>query len=169
VTVEAEDHTWAIGRHTELLERLTEAQPWYGPRKANSPTRSSKPVADMKPHHLLIRSLRRTFEVTIAVVVGFLAIVLAIGLTAQLLIGPAYQIGNAIFHSHSISHTELAKLPASLLVLLFIVGIASIEIAGRQSKVIIRRKPLLSPTRIAAVTATTAIVVAVTTVLALFK
>jgi hypothetical protein len=168
VTVEAEDNTWAIGRHTEIMERLNSARKWYSLGKPakflNWPSQKKKP----KPGPLsLIKSLG---ALAVSLVGGFALLALIEVYVASIVFPPYLLVRHIADHQKFSAVGAALELLWSAIVIVGTVWLIILVLRASRSKVIIAaHEPFFSSIRLAIIGAVTGIILAIAAVLALFK
>jgi hypothetical protein len=168
VTVEAEDHTWAIGRHTEVMERLSKTRKWYA---GGEPAKFlSWPEKGVRKEPLF--SVKNAAMLVSAWVIAAVAVVATL-VIAELYIGivylPTYLVVQAIRHHRDILFGGILLEFSSLAVISATVYVIGVAIAGTKSKVIIQPKNFWSKRRVAVISTLAAVIAAIASILALFK
>jgi hypothetical protein len=166
VTIEAEDHTWAIGRHTEVMEKLNKTHKWYA---LVSPAR---PVSWPEKRMNRSSALRNTLIALIAIPLGFAGAILLVAVaTAYIAIvyEPTALIVQESKHHESIHPGNIILEFVSLAVICVTFYAATMSIMAGTSKVIIHREKFWSPNRLVLIGTLAGIVAAIASVLALLK
>ncbi|WP_157430031.1 hypothetical protein [Actinomadura oligospora] len=150
VTVEADDHTWAIGRHTELMERFLKTRKPYAfgsIRVPEWPKSSPKKASTLRSGLEFLASL--IFGLPIAAA-AFLAVVFLVAVPVHLV--------NALIHGRHVTNVAALTFPFELVALAGVIVFIMIAFRHSRSAVIIRYEPAVTPLRITMITATTGVV-----------
>jgi hypothetical protein len=142
VTVEAEDHTWAIGRHTEIMEKLL---------KTRGKLALGSGYAPEWPRRLPV-TLGSLVSGFAKGVVGFVAtplLFLLVFLILGLAIVPPFVAVDSLYHHESIPHGTMIRLPFSVTCIAIIIVIAYMTTAASRSKVVVRAQPFWNSSRTA--------------------
>lgn len=99
VTVEAEDHTWAIGRHTEVMERLNNTRRWYTP---GDPVKFQSWPEKFKAPPLTLKRAGSGLAGIVVVPVVALLLLLVFLIYAALIIVPTELLINRISHHQTV-------------------------------------------------------------------
>jgi hypothetical protein len=161
VVVEADDHTWAIGRYSEIMEHLARTRKALAMGQghvAGWPKRRPHPV----------RNAANGFVRFIGS--GILAIGIALaGLVALWILLDPIRLGiYAAHHNDYVPVGDIYLLPFSIGLVAGLGFFVNAVIRASQAKVTIHAKPLWTAPRIAAITTVTAVVGAITGIVALF-
>jgi hypothetical protein len=162
VTVKADDHTWALGRHTEIMERLNKTRKWYAAGDAHVPEWPKKP--DKARRAAAIRFIITVIQITIG-----LPVALALCLAAAFVIDIPYIVGYRLIHHQAITGILLTLLFIDLVAISGIIFAISMSFAASRSRVIVSIQPFLTPGRISAITATTAMIGAITAIIGIIR
>jgi hypothetical protein len=167
VTVEAEDHTWAIGRHTEIMEAL------YSTRKRYAPGKPPKYISwpdSRRPNKQSIAKRSALFIVTgVGTVIVTFALWIALTIYVALIVEPPYILIDRAIHHESIHARTKAFVIVSLALICVTVYLVAAAFFANQSKVIIHKKTFWTKSRIASSGVIAAVVSALAAVLALLK
>jgi hypothetical protein len=166
VTVEAEDHTWAIGRHTEIMEALNTTRRRYTPGKppkyVSWPTSWAKEQTTGKRTAAPFLSWAGGLIVSIAM--GTLLLFYAILLVEP----PVILIQRAVTHQPINTITKVFAFVSFALICATLYFVAAAFFAS-QSKVIIHERTFWTKNRIAGAGVIAAAVSAIAAVLALLR
>lgn len=162
VTVEAEDHTWAIGRHAEIMERLTKTRKWYAMGDGSIPEWPKK--KQEKTDSLLAQSLKLIFNLAVGAPAAFMVYIALLFLVAA----PVFMVDGMIHHKH-ITGLAVALFAIDLAIIVAAIFLALLVVKDSKSMVVIRPEPLITTSRIAIVTTATAIIGAVSAIIGVVK
>jgi hypothetical protein len=166
VTVEAQDHTWAIGHHTEVMEKFNNTCRWYTP---GEPAKFlSWPVKVKAPPFTLKRAVLGLGGIVLAITGALLLLVVAEAYTA-LTILPTYLTVKKLSHHRDVPFGAVLLDFISLTVVCATIYAIVLVLMASKSKVIIRHKKFWTNGRIALIGTLAGVIVAITSVLALFK
>ena len=165
-TIEAEDHTWAIGRHTEVMEKLSKSRKWYAPGAPKSSL--SWPAKRNRPPSPLRRAIEILIAIPLALAGAFLAFAIALFYLA-LIIEPTTLIVQRIKHHQIIPFGGVLVEVVSLAVICATLYAITITIMAGTSKVIIHRKKFWTPNRAVLIGTLAGVVGAAASVMALLK
>lgn len=166
VTIEAEDHTWAIGRHTEVMEKLNNTRRWYAP---GDPVKfASWPERKKAPPFTLKRAVLGPIYVVLAAAAALLSLAV-VEIYVGLIIEPTYLVVKNISHHRVIQFGGILLEFVSLTVICITVYAVIKVLMASKSKVVIRRERVWTTNRIALVGILAGVVAAIASVLALFK
>lgn len=151
VSVEAEDHTWAIGRHSEIMERLlrTRKKHALGPNHVPQwPVRRRRSIGGTA------RSLAQTMGAMVSAPI----IAISAYLYASLIYGPAYQIIMDRVHHKRVPHRFIVLAPFSVTAVAVAVIIAFIIAKACKSLIVVQSRPIWDSNRAATLTSVTAVI-----------
>lgn len=161
VSVEAEDHTWALGRHTEIMEKLVKTRGRLALGSGNVPQwpeRGSVSLGSLA---------RGTFKAVISVVVS-VVILISAAFLGGLVYWPIYQIIWSPVHHKAIDHKEIILVPFSVMIMAIFVAVVFMTIVASDSKVIVQDKPFWTSSRTAMIASIAAVVSAFAGIVGLF-
>ena len=166
VTVEAQDHTWAIGRHTEVMEKFNNTRRWYSPGK---PVKFlSWPEKAKSSPLTLKRAILGLVGIVLATASALLMLLIVEAYTA-LIIMPTYLLVKRISHHQAVPFGGALLEFVSLAVICATLYAVALVLLASKSKVIIRHKKSWTKGRIALVGTVAGVIAAIASVLALFK
>ena len=160
VTVEAEDHTWAIGRHTEIMEKLVKTRRRLALGSGSVP---NWPKSRSMSLGSLSRSVVKAVSgMALGVLIGIFLIYLA-----GLVYWPPYQIIWGLSHHKAIPHGDIIRVPFSIAILAIVFAVILTMISASKSRVIVHDKPFWTSSRTAIIASIAAVVSALAGVVAL--
>lgn len=161
VSVEAEDHTWAIGRHTEIMESFTKTRAKWAfgaDRIPQWPKRRS-----ISPGQAAV-----TFVKNAGNWGGALLSLLLFLVIFGFIIGPPSVIAFSLSHHRAIPHATMIRLPFTA-ACIAIVTVMSCRIATvSKSKIIVRDKSFWTSNRTAMIASIAAVLSAFAGIVSLF-
>jgi hypothetical protein len=160
VSVEAEDHTWAIGRHSEIMERLLRTRKKYALGPSYIP---QWPIR----RKYSIGGVVRSFAQAIGSVVGALVLLILAYIYVNLIYGPIYQIITDYMHHEQVPHRFIILAPFSVTAAAAAVIVALMVAKACKSMVVVQSRPLWNSNRVTILTSATAVISALTGIVAL--
>jgi hypothetical protein len=112
VTVEAEDHTWAIGRHIEIMEMLAKTRSRWAAENADIP---EWPKKGGKKYHFNPISVGTALGAIAAVSVGSVLGVALLALAATFVFDVPYYLIRDLTHHEKIERVQIIDIPFWLL------------------------------------------------------
>lgn len=161
VSVEAEDHTWAIGRHTELMERLVKTRAKYALGSNRVPQWPRRRPLTLWGAAVALASAAFALVLSIAAT-------LAVIFLADIVYGAPYIIVTSLVHHDHVPRDAIIVLPFSIAIMAVAIAAICMTVAASKSKVIANATPIWTANRSGAISVGAAAVSAFTGIIALF-
>ncbi|KAB2380660.1 hypothetical protein [Actinomadura montaniterrae] len=165
VTVEAEDHTWSIGRHSEIMEKLLHTRKWYALGDRTRPEwpkgKKRRGVGELAKDFLLFALQMLISIPALLALLFFFALLIAV---------PAAIVRNIIDPRHnSVTGFVATAFPLELIFFL-VVGISWYTvIKNSRSAVVVRAEPIITPLRLTIIATTTTVIGTVVAIVAAMR
>jgi hypothetical protein len=166
VTIEAQDETWAIGRHTQVMEKLNDTRRWYTP---GEPVKLLSWPEKSKARPLTLKRAILGLVGIVLAVAGALLLVVLVEVYLAIAIVPTYNLVRAISHHQAIYFGGVLLEIISITVVCATLYGLIIVILSSKSKVVIKHKKFWDKGRIALVGTLAGVIAAIASVLALVK